>query len=95
MFKMAYTPSMVNSVNTDWVVIERMAGAVAGIDTEKKAERSEAWQKEGIRICIEQIQEIREIDGVSGVHIMGIHWEESVRPITEGAGLLPRPVIEA
>jgi len=30
---------------------------------------------------------------VSGVHIMGIHWEESIRPITEGAGLLPRPVI--
>ena len=76
-------------------LVERMAGAVAGIDTEKKAERREAWQKEGIGICIEQIQEIREIEGVSGVHIMGIHWEESVRPITEGAGLLPRPVIEA
>jgi len=72
-------------------LVERMAGAVAGIDAEKKAERCEAWQKEGIRICIEQIQEIREIEGVSGVHIMGIHWEESVRPITEGAGLLPRP----
>jgi len=75
-------------------LIERMKGAVAGIDKEKKAERSEAWQKEGIRICIEQVQEIREIEGVSGVHIMGIHWEESIRPITEGAGLLPRPVIE-
>ena len=42
---------------------------------------------------IEQVQEIREIEGVSGVHIMGIYWEESVRPITEGAGLLPRPII--
>jgi len=76
-------------------LVERMAGAVAGIDMEKKVERSEAWQKEGIRICIEQIQEIREIEGVSGVHIMGIHWEESIRPITEGAGLLPRPVLAA
>jgi len=75
-------------------LFERMEGAVAGIDTEKKAERSEAWKKEGIRICIEQVQEIREIEGVSGVHIMGIYWEESVRPITEGAGLLPRPVIK-
>jgi len=76
-------------------LIERMAAAVAGIDKDKKTERSEAWEKEGINICIEQIQEIREIEGVSGVHVMGIHWEESVRPITEGAGLLPRPVIEA
>jgi methylenetetrahydrofolate reductase (NADPH) len=74
-------------------LIERMAAAVAGIDKDKKTERSEAWQKAGIGICIEQIQEIREIEGVSGVHVMGIHWEESVRPITEGAGLLPRPVI--
>ena len=74
-------------------LIERMAGAVASIDTRNKEGRSEAWQQEGIRICIEQIQEIRDIEGVSGVHIMGIHWEESIRPITEGAGLLPRPVI--
>ena len=76
-------------------LIERMEAAVSGIDKDKKAERTAAWQKEGINICIEQIQEIREIEGVSGVHVMGIHWEESVRPITEGAGLLPRPVIEA
>jgi methylenetetrahydrofolate reductase (NADPH) len=76
-------------------LVERMAGAVAGIGAEKKAERSAAWQREGIRICIEQIQEIREIEGVSGVHIMGIHWEESIRPITEGAGLLPRPGVPA
>jgi len=84
----------------DMGVVERLkviAGVgplIAGIDTEKKVERSEAWKKEGIRICIEQVQEIREIEGVSGVHIMGIYWEESVRPITEGAGLLPRPLIK-
>lgn len=76
-------------------LVDRMAGAVAGIGTDRKAERSDAWRKEGIRICIEQILEIREIEGVSGVHIMGIHWEESIRPITEGAGLLPRPVVPA
>lgn len=75
-------------------LVERMDGAVAGIDTEKKAERTAAWQNEGIKICIEQIQEIREIDGVAGVHIMGIGWEESIHPIAAGAGLLPRPVIK-
>lgn len=60
---------------------------------EDKKVRSEAWQAEGIRICIELIQQIREIEGVAGVHIMAIEWEEAVRPIAEGAGLLPRPII--
>ncbi len=76
-------------------IIDRMTAAVAGIDIEKKPERSAAWRAEGIKICIEQVQEIREIEGVAGVHIMGIEWEEAVRPIAEAAGLLPRPVIEA
>ncbi len=75
-------------------IIDRMAGAVGGIDTDNKPERAIAWKAEGIRICIEQVQEIREIDGVAGVHIMGIEWEEAIHPIAEGAGLLPRPIIK-
>lgn len=74
--------------------VERMEAAVAGIPKEDKKGRKEAWEREGIRIAIEQIQEIREIPGVAGVHIMAIEWEEAVRPIVEGAGLLPRPVVE-
>jgi len=74
-------------------LVSRMEGAVAGIDRDDKAARAAACRQEGIRICIEQIQQIREIDGVAGIHIMGIEWEESIRPITEGADLLPRPVM--
>ncbi len=70
-------------------VVERMQGAGAGI--EDKAERSKAWRAEGIKFCIEQIQEVREIPGVAGAHVMAIEWEEAVQPIVEGAGLLPRP----
>ena len=47
----------------------------------------------GIKICIELIQQIREIEGVAGVHIMAIEWEDAVKPIVEGAGLLPRPIV--
>jgi 5,10-methylenetetrahydrofolate reductase len=60
---------------------------------EDKKARSTAWQTEGIKICIELIQQIREIEGVAGVHIMAIEWEDAVKPIVEGAGLLPRPVV--
>lgn len=74
------------------VYIERMEAAVANIPKEDKKARKVAWEQEGIKICIEQIQEIREIPGVAGIHIMAIEWEEAVRPIVEGAGLLPRPV---
>jgi 5,10-methylenetetrahydrofolate reductase len=76
-------------------LVSRMEGAVSGLGSDDKAARVAAWRQEGIRIGIEQIQQIREIDGVAGVHIMGIEWEESIRPITEGAGLLPRPVMAA
>ncbi|MHB8763589.1 MAG: methylenetetrahydrofolate reductase [Deferrisomatales bacterium] len=74
-------------------VIERIEGVAAGIPPEEKAERQKAWKAEGIRMCIELIQELREIEGVAGVHVMAIEWEEAVRPIVEGAGLLPRPTV--
>ena len=50
--------------------------------------------EEGIKICVEQIQELRQIEGVHGVHIMAIEWEQMLSQITEMAGLLPRPKIE-
>jgi methylenetetrahydrofolate reductase (NADPH) len=73
--------------------IERMNMAVKGIDKEDKKARAAAWRAEGIKICIEQIQQLREVEGVAGVHIMSIEWEEAIRPIVEGAGLLPRPTV--
>ena len=41
-------------------------------------------------MCIDLINQVREIEGVAGAHIMAIEWEEAVKPIAEGAGLLPR-----
>ena len=57
-------------------VINRMAGV-----PKKKA------ADEGIKICLETIAELREIEGVRGVHIMAIEWEEKVGEIVEAAGL--------
>jgi len=50
--------------------------------------------EEGIKFCVEQIQELREIEGVHGVHIMAIEWEQMISRITEMAGLLPRPKVD-
>ena len=51
----------------------------------------ERQQEEGKRICVEIIQQVREIDGVAGVHVMAYRQEELVAEIIEEAGLLPRP----
>jgi methylenetetrahydrofolate reductase (NADPH) len=47
-------------------------------------------RQEGKRICVEIIQEVREIQGVSGVHVMAYRQEELVAEIIDEAGLLPR-----
>jgi 5,10-methylenetetrahydrofolate reductase len=47
--------------------------------------------KEGIRLCVDIINQVREIEGVAGIHIMAIEWEEAVSEIVNAAGLLPRP----
>ncbi|MFQ5421485.1 MAG: methylenetetrahydrofolate reductase [Anaerolineae bacterium] len=58
-----------------------------------KIARSKAWKAEGIQICIDLIQQLRQVEGVAGVHIMAIEWEEAVKPIVEGANLYPRPQV--
>jgi methylenetetrahydrofolate reductase (NADPH) len=46
---------------------------------------------EGITICVEHIQELKEVAGIRGFHIMAIEWEEKAPEIIERAGLSPRP----
>ncbi len=48
---------------------------------------------EGIKICVEQIEELKEIQGVRGIHLMAIEWEHRVPEIAERAKLLPRPQV--
>ena len=54
---------------------------------------AEDKKKEGIKIAVETIQRLKEIEGVAGVHIMAIAWEEIVPEIVESAGLYPRPKV--
>ncbi|HHY39505.1 MAG TPA: methylenetetrahydrofolate reductase [Clostridia bacterium] len=58
-----------------------------------KGTPKEKQPEEGIKICAELIQMIREVPGVRGVHIMAVMWEETVPEIVKMAGLLPRPSV--
>jgi len=51
-------------------------------------------EDEGINICVDIINQVRTIEGVAGVHIMAIEWENAVPEIVKRAKLLPRPVFE-
>ena len=47
--------------------------------------------EEGMKICIEHIEGLKQTRGVNGVHIMAIGCEKKLLEIIERAGLLPRP----
>jgi methylenetetrahydrofolate reductase (NADPH) len=54
----------------------------------KRLETAQEPKQEGRKICVELIQQIREIEGVSGVHIMAYRQEESVGEIVQQSGVL-------
>lgn len=74
-----------------------MATKVAGMEVPEEivtrmAKTPKAAQpEEGIRICVEIIEELQEIPGVAGIHIMAVHWAAAVPEIVTRAGLYPRP----
>jgi len=72
---------------------EKVPGVVIPDSILKRMEAApkEKAGAEGIRICCEIIQQVKDIEGVAGVHIMAIEWEHRIRDIVGQAGLLPRP----
>ena len=70
--------SSVPGVHIPDVVVERIERA--GAPKEQKAE--------GKRLCIELIQQVREIQGVHGVHVMAYRQEEFVSEIIQDSGVL-------
>ncbi len=71
-----------------------MRDNVWGVDVpEALVSRMEAASDEGEigkQICVEIIQQLRELDGVAGCHVMAVAWERSVPEILVRAGLRTR-----
>ncbi len=77
-----YMKNKVPGMDVPQEVVDRMAG----VPKEKQAE-------EGIKICVESIERLKQVKGVAGFHIMAIEWEQKVPEIVERAGLYPRPQV--
>lgn len=75
-------------------VAEWMRTNVPGVSIPDKVVQrlrgAENQAREGKKLCIELIQQVREIPGVRGVHVMAYRQEELVAEIIDDAGLLPR-----
>jgi len=61
------------------------------IDRMKAAKDKE---DEGINICVDIVNRVKEIKGVAGVHVMAIEWESAVPEIVSRAGLSERPIVD-
>ncbi|MDR2349693.1 MAG: methylenetetrahydrofolate reductase [Deltaproteobacteria bacterium] len=66
------------------IVPDEIVKRISGVPKEKQAET-------GITIACEQIEELKTLKGVAGVHLMPVEWEHMVPAIVERAKLLPRP----
>ena len=58
-----------------------------------RLEQATSVKEEGVKIVLEITEQIKEIPGVHGIHIMAVGWEEIVQEITGKAGLIPRPIL--
>jgi methylenetetrahydrofolate reductase (NADH) len=78
-----YMKNFVPGMDVPQEIVDRMASV----------EKGPPAQAEGKKLAVEMIKEIAEIEGVAGVHLMAVEWEEAVPEIVEAAGLLPRPTV--
>ncbi len=75
-----YMRNNVSGLSVPKELVDRMADA-------------EDAKEEGVKICLETIEQLKEIDGIHGVHVMAVAWEDIVPQIVEKAGLMPRPIV--
>jgi methylenetetrahydrofolate reductase (NADPH) len=77
---MRYLRDVVPGIDVPDDVLGRLEKAPAGRQAE-----------EGFRLALETVAALREMPGVSGVHLISIKGQDAILRLIEEAGLLPRP----
>jgi methylenetetrahydrofolate reductase (NADPH) len=99
-----YMATKVPGMDVDPEYIERMRRATEGLPSineiksmddpeeakQARSARKQASEAEGIQICVDIINSCREMEGVAGVHIMAIEWEEAVDSIVKACKIGPK-----
>ena len=70
---------------------DRVPGMSVPDEVVDRMSKAADQRDEGIEICLETIERLRSIEGVHGIHIMAIGWEDIVPEIVDRSGLSQRP----
>jgi 5,10-methylenetetrahydrofolate reductase len=78
--------------------LKMMQKFVAGMDvpneTIERMEKCDDPEKEGVKMAVEIIERVKNIEGVRGIHLMPVSWEKITPLVVQEAGLYPRPEVE-
>ncbi len=76
------------SAKTARWLVSNVPGVHIPKDIIKRLEGAENQKREGQKICVELMQQVKEVEGVSGVHVMAYRQEEFVQEIVKDSGVL-------
>jgi len=88
-----YMNSSVAGVSVPEALIKRFPSVKKDASPAEKKDARRKSEELGKQIAVELIQQVREIEGVRGIHLQAIEWEKAVPDIVKAAGLLPRPTV--
>jgi len=77
-----------NSARAARWIRDNVPGVHIPDDVIKRLDGAERPKLEGRRLCMELIQQIREVEGVAGVHVMAYRQEEAIAEIIDASGVL-------
>jgi 5,10-methylenetetrahydrofolate reductase len=83
----------IRSVGMARYMRDYVSGVIVPDEIITRLERAEKAKEEGLKIILEIIEQLKEVPGVHGIHIMAVGWEEIVPELVARAGLMPRPVV--
>jgi 5,10-methylenetetrahydrofolate reductase len=83
----------IRSVGMARYMRDYVSGVTVPDEIISRLEQAEKARDEGLKIILEIIEQLKEIPGVHGIHIMAVGWEDIVPELVEQAGLMPRPIL--
>lgn len=69
------------------LMADEVPGVVIPDHIIKRMDEASDPQEEGVSIALEILEKLKHTDGLSGIHIMALHWEEIVPRLLEESGL--------
>jgi methylenetetrahydrofolate reductase (NADPH) len=83
----------IKSVGMARYMRDNVSGVSVPDEIVARMEDAKNAKEEGVNITLDIIDQLKEIDGIHGVHVMAVAWEDIVPVIVEKASLLPRPIL--